>query len=184
MQDYELFHNTETNQQAIPVVAEVVCAGISSRSQFSVVEAFTRIDNPSELEQTLRNLITYDARQTTEPTDNYMVNNLNNTLLNGVRSGLIASITNSTADIENYRDPVVNGHIKYVDTAANGYGLAHVAESEITVQLVTISDVNSDPTDSIPQLKNISEFKIAKTPGDSRMNLAGPIVQGTPPFPF
>jgi alkaline phosphatase D len=184
MDDYELFHNADTTQQAVPVVPEVVCAGISSRSQFSAVEQFSRFENPSELEQTVRSLIAYDGRTTAEPTDNILVNNLNNTLLNGVNSGLAAAATNSKADIEQYRDPLVNGHIKYLDTRANGYGLANVTNTDITVRLITIGNVNEDPANNAPQVKRTTEFTISKTTSSDNLDLTGPAFGGDPPFPF
>jgi alkaline phosphatase D len=184
MHDYEVFHNSDTTDQAIPVLAEMVCAGISSRSQFSAVEELVRFDNPGSLEQTLRNLVTYDAAQTTQPSEDPLVNNLNNTLLNGARSGLIASITNSREDIGNYREPLVNGHVKFIDSGANGYGLALASESEISVQLVTVSEVITDPTQATPQIAYTANFSITNTSAGNGVRIDGPMIQGTPPFPF
>ena len=71
---------------------------------------------------------------------------------------LMRLLLNLNAVDRSLSDVVLSADIwdAYVVTAAKGYGLAHVAESEITVQLVTISDVITDPTDSIPQLKSIN----------------------------
>jgi len=196
MQDYELFHNVETSHEALPAMAEVVCAGISSRSQFSVVEEFTRIENPNELERSIRSLITYDAVDATETMTTPLsspqasspkstrINNLNNTLLNGVQSGLVAARTNANSDIQQLRNPLVNGHLKYIDTDANGYGLATVTGENISVELLSITTVTVDSDISDPEVKRTATFTIPKTDLAGTATISEPRIHGSPPFPF
>jgi hypothetical protein len=87
-------------------------------------------------------------------------------------------------DIDRYRDPLVNGHINFIDTDANGYGLANVTESDISVQLITINDINLDPSVSIPQIKYAAKFTISKTPNGNGVDLVGPSILGEKPFPY
>ena len=104
MDDYD--SNTPT-----PVIAEVVCCAISSTAQYTAVEKLSRFDNPTALEATVRTLITYDS----PANDGTAVNNLNNTLLNGVASGLAAVNSNSIPDITAAKDPIVNSHRLRID---------------------------------------------------------------------
>lgn len=177
MDDYD------AKSDAHPSMVEIVCGSISSVSQFAGVEQLSRRDDFTETERMLRSLITYDARLTSSGGNNPLVNNLNNTLLNGVRSGMVAAQTNSFDDIIAAKDPV-NDHLVYMDTDAHGFGLVEVTESSMTVLLATIDSINNDPARVSPQLKRTATFTIPFTEPGDEPSISPPTIMGDPPFPL
>ena len=177
MDDYDADGNVS------PSMVEFVCGAISSVSQFVAVERLSRLDGFTETEEKLRSLITYDARLTTSGGSNPLVNNLNNTLLNGVNSGVAAAQSNALDDIASARESV-NDHLVYADTDAHGFGLVDVGESSISVTLTTLNSINIDPAQESPQLKRSATFTIPFTQPGGEPSISPPIISGEPPFPL
>lgn len=156
------------------VMTEVVCAGISSTSQFAVGERLSRIENPSNLESRVRQLIAYEN-------GGEIINNLNNTLLNGVEAAEVAAQTNSLDDIAAAANPTINSHLRYADTDAHGFGRVRVAAETMTAELMTITDINSDTE---PEVLRIARFEIPYADPGSGSSISEPAITGTPPFPL
>lgn len=140
------------NQKTAAV--EVVTAAISSQSLFEGVERMSRRANPNELEMEIRSLIAYR-----DPDDsNSLIQNLNNTLLNGVNSGLAAAQGKNSEEVSAVKDPKVNPHLLYANTDGHGYGLANISTSDITIKLVTLKTITNDIESD--QVLEVSEFQI------------------------
>lgn len=165
-------------------LVEVVCGAISSTSQFAAVERLTRRADLSLEEQQLRSLITYDARETTVFEDNALVNNLNNTLINGVSAGLAAAQSHDLSQIQAAKDPAVNEHLLYADTDAHGYGVVHVAAEKMDVTLVTMRSINQDPNIQDNAVLRTTQVQIPwVAPGEST-TVSSPEITGVAPFPW
>ena len=163
---------------------EFVSAAISSVPMFAAVEKFTRRENPIPFEQQLRKLITYDSRKTDVVGDNPFVNNLNNTLLNGTASGLAAAQSNNMAAINAAKDPSVNSHLRFIDTNAHGYGIVAVTTNDLTIKLITIDNITTDPGTLGVAIKSMATFIINPTRQGDEPAIAEPVITGTPPFPL
>ncbi len=161
-----------------PAIAELVCAGVSSISQFAAAERLSRRENPGALETSVASLIAYpDPLQ-----PGRVVNNLNNTLLNGVAAGLAAATTHSPDAIAAARDPAHNAHLRYADTEAQGFARVHVSALAITAELLTLESIAVDV--DAPGLKRAAAFELPyRGPGEGVV-IDGPQLSGTPPFPL
>jgi alkaline phosphatase D len=165
------------------VAVELVCAATASVSQFAAVERLSRRASYSALEQTLRNLITYDARLLDPSAMDAHVVNLNNTLLNGARAAVAAANTHSAAAVAAAARSV-NPHLQYADTHAHGYGLIHVTAEQINATLVTIAGINEDTQERGPQVLRRAKFVIPSNERGGQVRLQGPEISGTSPFPW
>jgi phosphodiesterase/alkaline phosphatase D-like protein len=164
-------------------MVEAVSGAISSVSQFTAVERLSRRDMPTSTEAMVRELITYDSRLSSNPGNNAIVNNLNNTLLNGSLSAQAAVQTNDLTQVSLNKDPAVNSHLKYADTDAHGYGLATIDADQMNIELVTITNItNSDP--SLSTKKRSTSFIIPHTSSGQSASISQPEFNGQPPFPF
>jgi alkaline phosphatase D len=179
--DYDARRNDPGAPAPTPVVAELVTAAVSSASMFTAAE---RLSRDESYDAALRSLITYDARQTAMFADEAFVNNLNNTILNGVAAGQIAAITNSEADIRASANPEVNNHLAFVDTDAHGYGVAVVSESVMAVDLITVGGYNQDHGTEGPPIRSVASFTVPYTAPGETASIEGPVFTGTPPFPY
>ena len=128
------------------VMVEAVTAAISSLSMFSGVERSSRRSNPGNLESAVRSLVVFP-----DPDDpEQMIPNLDNTLLNGVQSGLAAARGETQEAVAAQRDPTVNPHLVHAETDAHGYGLATFSAAGAEIRLVTLRTiVDNGTTDQV-----------------------------------
>jgi len=73
--------------------------------------------------------------------------------------------------------------LKYVDTTANGYGLAQFNARELSVQMISMEELRT-PFDRAPKIKHSANFRIARWNDKQGPNLQGPEFIGGAPFPF
>ena len=179
MQDYDM----PVNQQQA-VMPEFVCAAMSSISQFQALDLLSVRENPSRLEQQLRQLVLYEINNASDFGGQTTVNNLNNTILNGIEAGIVAARTNDIDLINAAKHHQVNAHLSYADTDAHGYGLVKITSDNIQVKLVTIDHIDQDPAAIDPQLARTAQFTVSPQNQQNRMIVEGPTFTGTPPFPF
>jgi len=165
------------------VATEFVCAGISSVSMFDAVSQISERENPSENEQLLQRLIHYEVTDGNSG-QKVVVNNLNNTLLNGALSGLAAAETHSLAEIIAAKNDAVNKHLKYVDTDAQGYALVGLTENLLNVSLITIRGINQDTAGLSPGIKRTARFSVPSSADAGGVDVSDPQIEGTPPFPL
>ncbi|MBI3805175.1 MAG: alkaline phosphatase D family protein [Nitrospirae bacterium] len=163
-----------------PAMTEFVCGGISSVSLFAVGRQLSERENPTADEKLLQTLIRYDATPMDQVGENPIVNNLNNTLLNGVAAGLAAAETHSRAAIGAAKSPEVNRHLKYADTDGHGFGWVSVGTEAITVKLVTISGINKETAGVPPGIRTSANFTVPF----GQAEVSDPLIDGEPPFPL
>jgi len=166
---------------ATETMVELVCGSISSISMFAAIKQLSYRDNPSELEQVLQKLISYETGQST--TDNPVhVNNLNNTLSNGVLASLAsaATQTETASDTDNKPNP----HLRYADSDGHGYGMIDVAQDQLLATIVTIDGINLDTGLESPGKKREARFTIPRANTGETASISDAEITGTPPFPI
>jgi hypothetical protein len=102
----------------------------------------------------------------------------------GSHAANVAAATHDIPQIEAARKPDVNDHLRYVDTRATGYGLAHVTADALTATLVTIARRYEDIGTTSPEILGQAKFTVAKVDAPAKTQLAEPVLTGKKPFPL
>ncbi|MEM9253927.1 MAG: alkaline phosphatase D family protein [Pseudomonadota bacterium] len=76
-----------------------------------------------------------------------------------------------------------NRGLQFLDSTANGYGLATFAADELRVQLVTLEDVTR-PFDQAPAVVERTRFRVPVWDANRGAEMQGPDFEGIAPFPF
>jgi len=173
--------NHDNGDLATASMTELVCGGISSISMFAAIKQLSYREDPSELEQLLQKLISYETEQSTM-TNPVHVNNLNNTLTNGVLASLVSAASQTETASDTGEKP--NPHIKYADTDGHGYGLIDVAKDQLRATLVTIGDITLDTGLDSPGKIREARFTIPKVNVGEAASISDTEIIGTPPFPM
>jgi alkaline phosphatase D len=157
------------------------CAGISSSPIFTNLVGAA--DKGSSDIQTLVYTETDDEIKGMEFGGRQLLPVWNMTMLDGV----LASMAYSGTGLETLGDWLgpnrANPGLKYMDTSANGYGLAQFNARELTVQLVSMENLQI-PFTQAPGIKHSAHFRVAKWDRNGEPNLEGPKFTGGAPFPF
>ncbi len=162
---------SSTNADAIPVVVDFACAGISSNSFFQTIADAAQKGSPEFQQMVYVEL------------DGARVPVWHLTLLRGVLASFTYSLT-SLDSIAKWLGPNEANHgLKYVDSTANGYGLAKFTANDLKVQLVTMEDLTK-PFDTPPSIKYKAKFDMSSWQSGKSPVLDGPVFEGAAPFPF
>ena len=163
-------HST-TDSEAQAVAVDFTVAGISSAPLFEDLAAVTRRDHPD-----FAPLVYRDTSNGVEPVWNI-------SMMHGVLAAYAYSRT-GLALLKDWLGPnAANPGLRYVDTTANGYGLATVDAGELRVQLITMEDVRSDFV-AAPAIRHVAHFSVPLWRAGDAPQLAGPEFTGGAPFPF
>ena len=73
--------------------------------------------------------------------------------------------------------------MRYVDSTAQGYTVAIFAETELKVEMVTMTDV-SIPFEKAPAVRRRAFFSLPVWEAGAEPRLTGPVFTGPPPFPY
>lgn len=110
--------------------------------------------------------------------------NLNNTVVNGLRMGLITNYTGSLKIGAMFRNERASPGLSYLDTNSHGYAVATLTEEEAKVELVNVGDVSKDTgPEGAPVLRR-ARFRVRSWEGGAEPALEGPEFEGEPAFPF
>jgi alkaline phosphatase D len=163
-------HST-TDSEAQAVAVDFTVAGISSAPMFEDLAAVARRDHPD-----FASLVYRDTTSGVEPVWNI-------SMIHGVLAAYAYSRTGLPV-LKNWLGPnAANPGLRYVDTTANGYGLATVDKGEMRVQLVTMEDVRGDFVEA-PAIRHVAHFSVPLWRAGDAPQLAGPEFTGGAPFPF
>jgi alkaline phosphatase D len=160
-------------------------AGISSTSQFASVAGAIRSGVTPALAPVIDpvlKLIVYDA--TTLGGSDKAVVNLNTLIRYGSAAAMAAAGTNDIAMIEAARKATVNPHLRYVDTAASGYGLAVFDGQGGEITMVTIEKPLVDRGQDGAMVRGKASFKVPLFGDGDEVTLAEPELSGKKPFPL
>ena len=104
-------------------------------------------------------------------------------MLHGVLSAFTYAKTGLTSLASWLAPNEANPGLKYVDTTANGYGLARFDAEELQVQLVTLQHSRS-AFSAPPGILHIAHFRLPLWQAGEQPELQGPEFDGGAPFPF
>lgn len=158
-----------------PVATEFISAGVSSNSLFSFYESASRESKTQTIPADVRSVVTYDASSSGGL---LYVENLNMLIKNGAAAARTMATTNNVTMALAQTDPANNPHLKYVDTNAQGFGVAVVTATQVEATLTTI---NRPIRNEAPSVKRTARFVV---PVNNPGGLTGPTLTGTPPFPL
>jgi alkaline phosphatase D len=154
-----------------PAAVDFSCAGISSTPFFDNIAAIARKGSPSFQPLVYKKL------------EGAEIPVWNMTMLHGVLASYVYSNTGFDAIARWLGPSQCNPGLKYVDTTANGYGLAQFGANELRIQMITMEDTRI-AFDTPPEIKHIAKFRLPRwRPGESP-NLKGPEFEKGQPFPF
>jgi alkaline phosphatase D len=165
----------------LPVLVDFPCAGISSSPLFTDIDSAAR-GGSSDFQS-----VVYAETQGNHNGEVFagreVVPVWNMTMLHGV----LASMTYSGigfATVAKWLGPnKANPGLKYVDTTANGYGLAQFRSDELKVQMISMEELRT-PFEQAPEIKHSAHFRIARWTNSDGPKLEGPEFIGGAPFPF
>ncbi len=179
-----LIHDDFDAPTQVPVMVDFTAAGISSLPQWAeIAGAIETAVSPAlaEVIAPVLKLILYDA---TPFGGGKGVVNLNTLLRYGSAAGNVAAATHDIAMIEAARNPDVNPHLRYVDTGANGYGIATIDGDAARIELVTIERPVRDRGDDGARVRGTAAFVVARVDDGDTVALDEPELTGDKPFPL
>ena len=179
-----LVHDDHDAAEQTPVMADFAAAGISSSSEFASIAGAIEGAIPPGLEELVApvlRLIVYDS--TPLGGDAKAVVNLN-TLLRYGSDAATAAATTHDLDMVEAMQRDVNPHLRFADSAANGYGLAAFSGNEATITLITIERPLKDTGDDGIGVRCRAKFKLARVDAGKTPALDEPELTGTKPFPL
>ncbi|MEZ5571881.1 MAG: alkaline phosphatase D family protein [Halioglobus sp.] len=163
-------HST-TDSDAKPVTVDFTVAGISSAPLFEDLMAVARADHPDF------------APLVYSQTDSGIEPSWNISMLYGVFAAYTYTKTGMKSASRWLGPNAANPGLKYVDTTANGYGIASLNSEELQVQMITVQDCRKDFVQA-PAIDHRALFRLPLWHAGEPPELAGPEFDGTPPFPF
>ncbi len=108
--------------------------------------------------------------------------NLNTTFLWGVEAALAASTTRVQAFARLFRNPDQNPHLRFIDTAANGYTVVRLDGEAAHVEHVVLARPMDPGPDGQGHLRYRALFRLGRE--DGVLAVDGPVFEGVPPDPF
>ncbi len=163
-------HST-TDAGALPVAVDFTVAGISSSPIFEDLFAAANADHPD-----FASLVYRQTDSGVEPVWNI-------SMLHGVFAAYTYAKTGLDAATSWLGPNLANPGLRYVDTTANGYGLASFDEAQMQVQLITIEDCRL-PFVQPPAIQHVALFRLPLWRTGEGPALQGPEFEGGAPFPF
>ncbi len=153
------------------VAVDFATTSISSGNLFNGAESGTPEGD------TFRPFVAYESGGT-------LVENFNNTVVNGMLSGLAASYTGSTFLAGLLSSGRASPGLAYMDSNAHGFGLVKLTSAGATVSLVNVGPVLEEPGPEGQPLLRRATFEVPSWADGRQPQLEEPTFEGTPPFPF
>ena len=160
-----------TAADALPVAVDFTVAGISSSPIFEDLVAAARKDHSGFGE-----LVYNESDTGLEPVWNM-------SMLHGVFAALTYAKTGLDTVSDWLGPNAANPGLQYVDTTANGYGLASFDADELQVRLITMDDCRPD-FENPPGIRHIANFRLPRWRAAGTPKLEGPTFTRGAPFPF
>ncbi len=166
-----LIHQDPGDPDTPPVMADFNCAGISSTPLFDSVLAAANRSHSA-----FRDLVESVHDNITQP-------NWNLTLTGGVLAAYAYHHTGSLGLARWLGPNSANPGLAFVDSTANGYGLATFGDKSLAVELVAIAGPRQ-PFTAAPQASYRAHFTLPLWRAGESPTLQGPQISGAAPFPF
>ncbi|MBX3495764.1 MAG: alkaline phosphatase D family protein [Parvibaculum sp.] len=150
---------------------EFLTAAVSSNAMFTMAERGTRNSG-------------FFHRAVVLDRDGEKFANWNNTLVNGLRAGILVNYSDSAY----LRDMVANERaspgLDYMDSDGHGYSLVTVTDAAVKVEQVNVGEVSRDAGPEGADVLRRARFAVKSWgPGEEPV-LEGPEFDGPPPFPW
>ncbi|MDZ7782533.1 MAG: alkaline phosphatase D family protein [Halioglobus sp.] len=157
--------------EAPAVLADFTVAGISSAPIFEDLLAVAR-----ENYGNFNTLVYRETGGEVEPVWNM-------SLLDGVLAAYLYAKTGIRTMARWFGPNEANPGLRYVDTTANGYGLARFDADELTVRHITMEDCRP-AFEAPPGIRHTATLRVARWEADGSPTIEGPTFEGGAPFPF
>ena len=171
MQGAGTIRQSTTAADAPAVAVDFNVAGISSSPLFEDLIAVAKEDHTG-----FGPLVYRETEDGTEPVWNV-------SMLSGVLAAFAYGKTGSDTLTDWLGPNSANPGLQYVDTTANGYGLASFDADEMQVQLITMEDCQV-PFIEPPGIRHIAKFHLPHWSAGEPPVLDGPDFERAAPFPF
>lgn len=153
------------------VAVDFATTSISSGNLFNGAERGTPEGDP------FRQFVAYES-------GGKLVENFNNTVVNGMLSGLTAAYSGSAFLAGVIASDKASPGLDYLDGNAHGFGLATITEDGATVSLVNVGRVLEEPGPAGQPVLRRATFHVPKWTPESQPSLEDMTFEGPPPFPF
>lgn len=150
---------------------EFMTAAVSSSSMYSMADRRTRGSG------FFHRAVTYEDENGSEA-------NWNNTLVNGLRAGILVNYSSSDYLFDLVRNERASPGLDYMDADAHGYTLVTLDEAQAKVIQVNVGDVLSDAGPGGSPAKCKALFTVKRWAGGEEPALEGPVFEGPPPYPW
>ncbi|MGV8996045.1 MAG: alkaline phosphatase D family protein [Parvibaculaceae bacterium] len=149
---------------------EFVGTGISSGSMYDGADRISKSNSFFR-----RMVVIEDGDKTYE--------NFNNTVVNGLRSGVLTNYTNSTKIGAMFRNERASPGLSFLDAKSHGFALVRATPDKLTVELVNVGDVSRDAGPEGSSVLRRTRFDVAPWAANEEPRLGAPTFEGIPPFP-
>lgn len=149
---------------------EFVTTGISSGSMYSGAERASKSSNFFR-----RMVLIEDGKEVRE--------NFNNTVVNGIRTGIITNYTNSPTVGAMFRNDRASPGLSFLDSHSHGYAIATLMEDKMTVELVNVGDVSQDAGPDGASILRRTRFDVVSWDENDEPQISEPEFVGIPAFP-
>ncbi|MDO8287707.1 MAG: alkaline phosphatase D family protein [Parvibaculum sp.] len=150
---------------------EFAATGISSGSLFDGAERASKSNG------FFRRMVVIEDSET-------IVENFNNTVVNGLRAGVLTNYTNSAAVGAMFRNERASPGLSFLDSKSHGYAIVHATNDKMVVELVNVGDVSKDAGPEGSAVLRRSRFEVVPWGPDEEPRLSEPVFEGIPPFPY
>jgi alkaline phosphatase D len=110
--------------------------------------------------------------------------NWNNTLVNGLRAGILVNYTSSEYLLDMVRNERASPGLDYIDSEAHGYTLVTLSEEAMKAEQVNVGDVSRDAGPEGSEVLRRARFTLKSWEGGAEPTLEGPEFDGPPPYPW
>ncbi|ABS64651.1 Alkaline phosphatase [Parvibaculum lavamentivorans DS-1] len=110
--------------------------------------------------------------------------NWNNTLVNGLRAGILANYSSSEYIHNMFRNERASPGLDYMDADGHGYTLVTLTDTTMQVEQVNVGDVTRDAGPEGAAVLRRARFSAKPWDGGGEPALEGPVFEGTPPYPW
>ena len=153
------------------VAVDFATTSITSGTLFEGAERGVKKDDP------FRPFVTFES-------GGKLIENFNNTIMNGVLSGLTASYTGNGWLASLLATDQASPGLDYIDTKGHGYGLASITNEGATMTLVNVGSAKKEPGPEGQSVLRRATFQVADWRDGSSPSLGEVEFEGEPAFPF
>jgi alkaline phosphatase D len=152
-------------------VPEFVTAAISSASMYAMADRGTKNSG-------------FFHRAVTLDDNGIKRENWNNTLVNGLRAGILVNYTSSEYLFDLVRNERASPGLDYMDSDAHGYTVVTLNEDDMTVEQVNVGNVMRDEGPEGSAVMRRARFHLPAWEGGAEPARPEPEFEGPPPYPW